>query len=1216
MKYSNSDIGNLQSQKTGIEQTNSFSAVDTQLDKVDVLETRYFGNNTISGVEGKPVISEAVTANPDKVIGEIIPADVVSLSSVLDDINVWITPSAGDGLMATTVVCVDEDIQDWSNFHLTPPGQGGNKQPVCYDTSVFIFSDGGGSPFVNENFLSPLPFFTTVFGRSLDSLPSSPDPKRADYNSFGLGSTITLKLINPTIQDGNVLQIPCFPVYTKVRTDTYIYSTARDGDTIENPLKRTMPFVSMTFPVLTFVSDNKEDLLNMINDGANSGKVWFKNTILNDTEWSEAVIHPCLVRQGSAFDDEVIVDADTGGVPTPTSLENTPLVCDELFNRINSINEYNSDGAKLLYSNKEIYTLDGLQLDGRIYPNLKVFEYKGDGAPRNIEIDYAVSEINKCTNTNKDSVTDYLWYAGEAVYTLVPVDVRVYDKTVISKNTDLYFHDVDRLNKVGELPTDETIVSMKEILAFNTIYSSSDNTNKIVVYAVTSKESPSGTEYTKFVFGFYDSTTEYTYTPGYSGGHTVTDYTSLVVRNVSVVNNSSDEKVFIIEYSCDNIEYSCSLSCIKVSGYSSISSVVNYSGLQDMWTVNLDYIDRDLSLLSDTESSLPTPSSHYANSYGVSLFSDGTGFFHGGATDAASKPFTQFVIIAYQRLVLNGNGDLLFNINHTKSIRKVDYPFFIPPNKINTSSIFVWGNSCFAWKSPVVNLEHTCGLHYEQFLPSYRSKGHAEHMYTVPLYTESFSLPVLFPMLNVMKNIAEHTLIKHGSTDVRSLHNRHSHTVFRRDVQASDDNILFKAYVGMFYKDRDSLGFNTLTKSYDYTNLNAHLLSTYSEEGNRACYMNKYRNGRSYNNENYWLSSYYKSGHVGTIMVYPTKKLSSTGVFSDLDTVAQYNKLYFFNKQIVHGLSNALLSNVMYTIKDNKFYKASSMYKLTSTLDSNEDVGILSGEGNIKVYTVGAYVFIVKGENSEIYFQNENELVPVFADSGVIVDSPVVSGMEVYFAVQTTNTIKVYSISKLDVTSRNTITANGLKNVVTFWSSKLVRPCIAYNTDKGSEKRNLHFKAIYQAGIVTACDSVAYNTSLSIQRNKINGVSQPPIFIIDSDSWEAISIPNAAESMSIISSDIDLPEYKGMMYILTGIETDLIKWGSNQSTVSVSMYNSFNRTLISTITFSANDISALQGRIKYNLTPNVNIRRVYYKISSIGYKITGVRLTGYFTELV
>lgn len=1210
MKYSNSDIGKLQEQKTGIEQTNSFNAIETQLDKVDVLETRYFGNNTISGVEGKPVISEAVTADPESIIGEVIPSGIISLETVNTNINTWINPTVSNGVMSTTLSCSEVSLSDWDNTPFFNEYISDSNKWWC--NSVSDYSSAGSGLFFFDEGLSPLTFFVTVLGRSLDSLPSAGDPKRADYIGFGLGNKITIKIPNATIKNKHKLVIPTFPVYTKTRVDTYIYSTAESSG-IENKLKRTMPFVSTTFPVLTFVTDNKNDLLNFSNDGSNTGKIFFKNSLLNDNLFSEAVAHRPLIRTDEALTDDIIADV----TPALAFLNRTGNIIDNLFNKVGSINYYNKDNAKTIYTDEEIFMLDGLHLEGRIYPSVNVLEYTGTGVSTDIEIDYIVSEVNKSSNTNKDITTDYLWYAGEAVYTLVPTDLRVGGTTVSKKQVDLFYHDPDRIDIMSGVHNTGKVASLSSIEAYNTLYTSSDRKIKIIAYAINYVDNNEVSR-KKIVFGLYDKDTEYIYTPSYYGSHDITDYRSLLVDSISLVTDKADEKVCLIEYHCDGTAYKCSLSCIKTSNFSTISSVVNYTNLQDMWTVTCDYIDNDFSLIKDSECVTTRPSNGYANSRYLSVIGGDNG------EDTYSLPLTNFLIFAYQNITLSGDGGLFFNQAWGKAIRKEDYPFILPPSTVKSSSIFVYGNSCFAWKSPVVNIEHTCGLHYELFLASYRNNGHAEHMYTVPLYTEAYSLPILFPLLMPMKNVAENTLVKHCSNDIQNYHNNHKHTVFRRIDGPYPHSSLAK-YWKMFYASHDVIHFpfNQTTTAYDYTSLNVHLISTYDEgEESRASFMNKYNNGIKYSyDENgtpteFNLSSVYKAGHVGTIMVYPTKRLSSTGTFTNLDTVAQYNNLSFFNKQIVHGLGTSVIDSVFYTIKDDKFYKASSMYKLTSTIDQTSEVGLLSGGGSVKTYTVGAYVFIVKGSNSEVYFQSEQGLVPVFADSGVIVDSPVVSGMEVYFAVQTANTIKVYSISKLDVTSRNTITASGLKNVVTFWSSKLVRPCIAYNTDEDLEKCNLHFKAIYQAGVVTACSSIQYTTSLLIQRNKINGISQPPVFIKDGISYNVVSSANAANSMSITSSDIDMPEYKGMMFILTGIEVDLVRYGSTQSTVSVSLYNSFDRTSLGTTTFSANDISLLHGRIKYNLTPNINIRRVYYSISSSGYKITGVRLTGYFTELV
>ena len=1211
MKYSNSDIGNLQSQKTDIEQTNSFNAIETQLSKIDVLETRYFGNNTISGVEGKPVISAALTADPDKIMGEVLPADIISIEKIANDTNVWHPVVASIGTLTNTSSCSEVVINEGLSHWVTESWDPAHGKWYCIET-LDISSLGGVGGNLNplSEQMSPMPFFVTVMGRSLDNLPSASDPKRADYVGFGLSDTVTVKICKVLVQAGEKIKLPCFPVYTKTRVDSYIYSTIDNDGSVENALKRTMPFVSTTFPVPLLVED--EYTIKINDDGDQTGKIWFKNNILSDTPWSEAVMHRHLCIRERALTDYVI---ETIPLPDEIFYDRQAALFDNLFNKKGSVCNFSKENLKVSYNQEEVCSLDGMQLDGRIYPKVKVFTYTGQGAHVDLEIDYRVSNVYKTTNTNTQQLNNELWYAGEAVYALVPIAMRCTGApAVTSDNIDLYLHDSDRVRISAE---NEVIEGVKEIKTFNNIYASNDKNFKLTAYVVSYKETDNSLK-EKIVFGMYDTLLGYTYTPAYYGTHPVTDYTSFFVRNINSIIDRSGEKVFVIEYSCDKIEYKCILSCLRASEYYSISSIINYTGLQDNWTVTCDYIDTDYSLLKDSDAKTPVQSNGYGNEYGLSVCGYNTKTMLGNVCEY-SLPMIKQKLFAYQKIDALLFNNISWRTNWAKSIRDQDIGYCTPPNKITTSSIFVYGNSCLAWKSPVVNLEHTCGLCYELFLPSYRNTGHAEHMYTVPLYTEAYSLPVFFPLLHAMKNIEERTLIKHGNKDIKSLHNRDTHTIFRRDPLKTFSDLQYMA--GIFYKAPLATDtYNSISTAFDYALLNNHLLSISDVPDNRNSFSNSYRKGTGYQvdgiPEPYPRSICYRAGSVGTIMVYPTKALSATGVFTNLDTVQEYNAISFFNKQMIHGLSTASVNGKMYVVKDDRLYKASSMYKLTSCTNEAEDIGILAGSGSVKVYTVGAYLFIVKGQNSEVYYQTEQDLLPVSADSGVIVDSPIVSGMEVYFAVQTTNTIKVYSISKLDVTSRNIITANGLKNVVTFWSSKLVRPCIAYNTDEGLEKRDLHFKAIYQAGIVTACESIQYYTSLFIQRNKINGISQPPVIIMDGASYNVVSSANAANSMSIISSDIDMPEYKGMMFILTGIEVDLVRYGNTQSTVSVSLYNSFNRTLLSTTTFSANDISALQGRIKYNLTPNVNIRRVYYRISSSGYKITGVRLTGYFTELV
>ena len=297
---------------------------------------------------------------------------------------------------------------------------------------------------------------------------------------------------------------------------------------------------------------------------------------------------------------------------------------------------------------------------------------------------------------------------------------------------------------------------------------------------------------------------------------------------------------------------------------------------------------------------------------------------------------------------------------------------------------------------------------------------------------------------------------------------------------------------------------------------------------------------------------------------------------------------------------------------------------------------------------------MVKETHSEVYYQDENEIVPLFADSGTIIDSPVISGMDVFFCILSTDKtqIKVYSINRLDVVKRRIIySSSEVKNSIVFWSSKVKYPSILY-TEMGENNAimgennaiKITFKSIFPAGVVSMGDLPTINgqniSDLLIRTKTINGAVGEPEFLISvGDSNELIiasldTRENEKQSMEIKSSVITLPEYQENMFILTGIEISVIQykfveWKDRsepdlQRTLKINIYNAFNNSLIKGKTFrgsnitpnSNSEIDKVHGKVLLSVSPDIDIRRIYYTIESEGYKITGVNLVGYFTELI
>ena len=287
---------------------------------------------------------------------------------------------------------------------------------------------------------------------------------------------------------------------------------------------------------------------------------------------------------------------------------------------------------------------------------------------------------------------------------------------------------------------------------------------------------------------------------------------------------------------------------------------------------------------------------------------------------------------------------------------------------------------------------------------------------------------------------------------------------------------------------------------------------------------------------------------------------------------------------------------------------------------------------------------MVKETHSEVYYQDENNIIPLFADSGTIIDSPVISGMDIFFCILSTDKtqIKVYSINRLDIVKRGIIySSSEVKNSIVFWSSKVKYPSILYTEMGENDAIKITFKSIFPAGVVSMGDLPTISgkniSDLLIRSKTINGAMGEPEFLISAGDELIIAsldtIENEKQSMKIKSSVITLPEYQENMFILTGIEVSVIQYksvidndneGEPLRTLKINIYNAFNSESIKEKSFTGNNIASsfkgeidvVHGKVLLSVSPDMDIRRIYYTIESEGYKITGVNLVGYFTELI
>ncbi|HOQ80130.1 MAG TPA: hypothetical protein PLH63_03600, partial [Candidatus Cloacimonadota bacterium] len=225
MLYKNSPIGELQERRHNEDQARSFNAVDTKATKIDILETKFFGNNTIPREENYPIIEEATTADPNTIRDEILPSDKVVLKP--------------------------ETNMEWQDYDI--------KSPVRYyakddDVSVLCTWDKESMGVEELSSYHTKQAFVTIMGRILDT-HSNVDKTdlNKSYVASSLGSTMTVKMEAIRVAfEGQEIIVPCIPVYGKLRSDPYILDLAR-GDVFYDNVN-TQPFPSITFPIITFTN--------------------------------------------------------------------------------------------------------------------------------------------------------------------------------------------------------------------------------------------------------------------------------------------------------------------------------------------------------------------------------------------------------------------------------------------------------------------------------------------------------------------------------------------------------------------------------------------------------------------------------------------------------------------------------------------------------------------------------------------------------------------------------------------------------------------------------------------------------------------------------------------------------------------------------------------------------------------------------------------------
>ena len=1296
MLYKNSPIGELQERRHNEDQARSFNAVDTKATKIDILETKFFGNNTIPREENYPIIEEATTADPNTIRDEILPSDKVVLKQ--------------------------ETNMEWKDYKITSPVRYDAKN---YDDSSLVCTWNAESMGVGAlSSYHTKQAFVTIMGRILDT-HSNVDKTdlNKSYVASSLGSTMTVKMeAIPITSVGPEIIVPCIPVYGKLRSDPYILDLARGGVFYNNV--NTQPFPSITFPIITFTNQDyyfaefypfphsshltgNEDALHI---SKNYGICKVSSSSHPGVE-SQAAVHAGLIKivnQNNDFIEKKRIIADYDTESTITTLEqHEHISVSESLNYIpkiySSVNSVRKNVAIVKEATGNMFNHDGLGMQCRVFKSLNCLAHTISQNANMIDVSIVYQTQLISTSNSKSETDEGEYFAeGESVYALIPVSMKIrkyntddnsFDDTVsvTPSSRDLCWHDPDR----SFISKKEKIVPFRHY-EYNTQYDTidkkitiySDNNHeirgyKLNLYSYDNDHPDAEDEYmcSKIVFTYFNKITQQEFSPAYYNFPQFPglDINTFIITDIKV-DDQDEEKLFVISYKIHNQEYRTTLTCIPFESYYSIGSLIGATGLKKHMFINADSIkisdpNNDLSVIAEHKNEEQSPSNIVTNNkYQVTL--GGLNNFNSSDIYLSSAPYSYFKLAMYQLNKEDREVPTVWdklsgpsNVRFTKSLTQENQPYAIPYRTKYSPAVFVWGNSFHAWKTNDFKVSHASGIFRQLMLPSYRTRGHAEYQDVVPLYTEAVALPMILPILQPMRNSDNHTVVKHGmyrytDEEIHGKDNIVKRLLLIRNPEENNYtgqeylNSMRGSFLGRCLNNQTNILYAYETPT-DYAAFNVHLLnidklSVSTDDEYRSSYCNAYRKLSQsdvyqgeyiLDNQGFQFASYmlprseFYQGFVGTIMVYPTKQLNQTGQYTNMDTVTQYNGMDFSYYNIIRGDKLVNVNNKSYLSHNEQFYPASLLYKYTSTSKQSVQINSLSGAGVIKLHTVGVYLFMVKETHSEVYYQDENDIIPLFADSGTIIDSPVISGIDIFFCILSTDKtqIKVYSINRLDIVKRGIIySSSEVKNSIVFWSSKVKYPSILY-TEMGENKAiKITFKSIFPAGVVSMGDLPTINgqniSDLLIRTKTINGAVGEPEFLISvGDELIIASLDtreNEKQSMKIKSSVITLPEYQENMFILTGIEVSVIQYksviGNALRTLKINIYNAFNSESIKEKSFTGNNIASsykreidvVHGKVLLSVSPDMDIRRIYYTIESEGYKITGVNLVGYFTELI
>lgn len=644
------------------------------------------------------------------------------------------------------------------------------------------------------------------------------------------------------------------------------------------------------------------------------------------------------------------------------------------------------------------------------------------------------------------------------------------------------------------------------------------------------------------------------------------------ILSANVIIDKTDETVINIVYSNGDID-SISLLRYDRFGLSGLSA----NGLGSMFACSIDRLGQNIYLsksfgrndmnVHDNSSKLaivgyhynPSGTGDYAAPFGRSVAIYNTVGKKYGPT-AGSLNGNPILAISYPDFS-GGNDMCFYNCIDTKIFN------YMKPNDSylhNTSSTFTFGNSAYAW-THVSNTKQEYGKYYALYTNGYHYNAHAEYQQNITYYKDSVSLPIILPLPVIIKNSDEYSLFvtpQQGGIQY-----------FFNDGQPSEAYSVMSAY---------TLSLRNTAMSYN-----------------------------NFKGNNKWSR--------GSLILYNTLKHVIGGAYSDVETPDTYVGGTVSGKSLVYGDRDIYISGVRYIYSGNQLYTPFSKYMYMSTTENiyiseetiNQDV--------LSSYKVGSYLFLTTEKTSSVYFDTKEGTIPVFSSKGEVIDSPVLFGQQVYFAIKEDSKVVIYAVTQLNVNNLYSFNRKPNDSHCMYIPDNVSNPILISSYKNSNGAGGFEFKSMTQYSLNNSHTITSINGqtvySPSVEPSTYTGLKLDPIIrcSLGNKMYSFVANKQNNTAMSITSEYIKLAEFQGKSFTATGIEILMYSTGNNDSIPNVSVSNGQGLEYKAA---TYDDVSSIYGRkMIFTLdTPTTN-PYLSYKIECDNVVIKDVILIGYLSEV-